>query len=167
VNISNAFVGFGVVCVIAALVGGGVKALGSEIPVVNSLPRQLLLAAVGAALIVAPTFADREATFRVTAVRAQWNDATAMCGRKVGYTGFITVSGSGGTVEYRFRVDGSPKSKQILTAARPQTFAVSGAEYFAGWPLSPLGPAQLDLEILQPNTVVSQPSRLNFFCPRA
>ncbi len=41
----------GVVCVIAATVGGGLKAAGIEFPIFASIKRQLLLAAFGAALI--------------------------------------------------------------------------------------------------------------------
>jgi hypothetical protein len=41
----------GIACVVAAIVGGGVKLLGVEAPVINSLPRQILLALVGAMLI--------------------------------------------------------------------------------------------------------------------
>jgi hypothetical protein len=42
-----------VVCVIGAIVGGGLKALGIEIPVITSTPRQLLLGTAGVVLLVA------------------------------------------------------------------------------------------------------------------
>lgn len=38
---------FGLVCIIAAVVGGGVKALGAEIPVIDSPERQVLLGVLG------------------------------------------------------------------------------------------------------------------------
>jgi len=41
----------GLACVIAAIVGGGLKAFGMELPILRSLPRQVLLGAVGIALI--------------------------------------------------------------------------------------------------------------------
>jgi hypothetical protein len=41
----------GAVCIIAATVGGGVKLAGSELPVVGSIQRQLLLGAVGGLLL--------------------------------------------------------------------------------------------------------------------
>ena len=43
----------GLACVIAAAIGGGLKAFGIEIPVLQSIKRQLILAALGIALIVA------------------------------------------------------------------------------------------------------------------
>lgn len=42
----------GLACMIAAIVGGGLKAFGIELPVLQSLSRQLLLGVVGVALIV-------------------------------------------------------------------------------------------------------------------
>jgi hypothetical protein len=41
----------GLACVIAAIVGGGLKAFGMELPILRSLPRQVLLGAVRIALI--------------------------------------------------------------------------------------------------------------------
>lgn len=46
----------GVVFVAAAILGGGVKALGAELPLIDSLPRQLLLAVLGLAIMVASFF---------------------------------------------------------------------------------------------------------------
>ena len=42
----------GVACIIAAIVGGGLKAFGFEIPLLNSIGRQILLAIVGVGLIL-------------------------------------------------------------------------------------------------------------------
>jgi hypothetical protein len=43
----------GIVCIVAAVVGGGVKLLGAEMPVLGSFPRQALLFLVGVAFLVA------------------------------------------------------------------------------------------------------------------
>jgi hypothetical protein len=43
----------GIVCIVAAVVGGGVKMLGAEMPVLGSFPRQALLFAVGLAFLFA------------------------------------------------------------------------------------------------------------------
>ena len=48
----NSILSVGAACVIAAIVGGGLKVFGAEIPVLNSVRRQLLLAAFGGFLIV-------------------------------------------------------------------------------------------------------------------
>ena len=42
----------GLACIIAAIVGGGVKAFGVEIPLLSSLKRQSLLAIFGCVLVV-------------------------------------------------------------------------------------------------------------------
>jgi hypothetical protein len=47
----NTLLGVGIACVIAAIVGGGLKAFGMEIPLVNSNKRQLLLSLFGLVLI--------------------------------------------------------------------------------------------------------------------
>ena len=43
----------GLACLIAAIVGGGLKAAGFEFPVISSLRRQILLAALGCVLLIA------------------------------------------------------------------------------------------------------------------
>lgn len=45
--------GAGVACVIGAIVGGGLKAFGIELPVLKSVARQAMLAALGACLVLA------------------------------------------------------------------------------------------------------------------
>lgn len=42
----------GVVCIIAAVVGGGLKALGIELPAIESVRRQIMLAIIGLILVV-------------------------------------------------------------------------------------------------------------------
>jgi hypothetical protein len=46
----------GVVCLIAAVVGGGLKAFGIEMPLLQSVQRQVLLAVLGAGLLVGAYF---------------------------------------------------------------------------------------------------------------
>ena len=48
----NTLLGVGIACVIAAIVGGGLKAFGLEIPLVNSVKRQTLLGLLGVVLTV-------------------------------------------------------------------------------------------------------------------
>jgi hypothetical protein len=45
------FLTVGIVCLIAAIVGGGLKAFGLDMPVVNSVPRQVVLGVLGAAFV--------------------------------------------------------------------------------------------------------------------
>jgi len=46
------FLTVGIACLIAAIAGGGLRAFGLEIPVLNSVPRQLVLGVLGAAFVV-------------------------------------------------------------------------------------------------------------------
>ena len=48
----NSLLGAGVACVIAANVGGGLKAFGLEMPLVNSIRRQVLLGIFGVTLVI-------------------------------------------------------------------------------------------------------------------
>jgi hypothetical protein len=45
--VSNSLLIAGIVCMVAAIVGGGVKMLGAEVPVLNSFPRQIMLFVLG------------------------------------------------------------------------------------------------------------------------
>lgn len=49
----------GIACIIAAIVGGGLKAFGIEIPVLNSRLRQLALAGFGILLAIAALLPER------------------------------------------------------------------------------------------------------------
>ena len=58
----NIFLGTGLACIIAAIVGGGLKAFGIEVPVFQSNPRQIALGVLGVALVVVglnPNFVSR------------------------------------------------------------------------------------------------------------
>src|SRR5689334_19310994 len=63
----------GIVCVIAAIVGGGLKAFNIEIPALNSLRRQLMLGLLGLVLLVMawryPSTNGSASTGRVLTVR--------------------------------------------------------------------------------------------------
>ena len=50
---SNSLLIAGIVCMVAAIVGGGVKMLGAEVPVLSSFPRQIMLFALGVVFLVA------------------------------------------------------------------------------------------------------------------
>jgi hypothetical protein len=56
--VNEAVVMVGLVCVAAAVVGGGIKLAGGQFPVISSVPRQVLLGAVGVATIVLGATAD-------------------------------------------------------------------------------------------------------------
>lgn len=57
----NTLLGFGLACIAAAIVGGGLKAFGFEIPILNSMARQVLLGLLGVILIAT---AERDALER-------------------------------------------------------------------------------------------------------
>jgi hypothetical protein len=70
---SDKLIEFGIVCVAAAIVGGGFKAFGVEVPLIGSYLRQILLALFGAALLIAgiklrpPRVEDARLGFKVFA----------------------------------------------------------------------------------------------------
>jgi hypothetical protein len=55
---SDTILGFGLVCIAAAIIGGGLSAAGTKIPLINSIPRQILLGAFGALLVVGAKWTD-------------------------------------------------------------------------------------------------------------
>lgn len=50
-NMSNTWLGLGVICVITAIIGGGLKLAGVDVPVINSIFRQRLLFVAGNLII--------------------------------------------------------------------------------------------------------------------
>jgi hypothetical protein len=52
--VENTLFGVGAGCIIAAIIGGGLKAFGMEIPLFNSIKRQVLLGLFGLILITSP-----------------------------------------------------------------------------------------------------------------
>lgn len=151
-DLGSPFVAAGVACVVAAIVGGGVKMLGHEVPVISSVGRQLMLAIVGIALIVVPPLAAQSAEFRVTSASVQWDQSVVlMCASQPSYTGSITVSGAGGTVQYRLVLNGSPRPVELLAAAGPGEYPVTGSvpvTYSPGLP--PWGQCRLNCRSSHP-----------------
>jgi Glycosyl hydrolase family 46 len=70
---SDKLIEFGIACIAAAIVGGGFKAFGVEIPLIGSYLRQILLALLGAAVLIAgvklrpPRVEDARLGFKVFA----------------------------------------------------------------------------------------------------
>jgi hypothetical protein len=52
IAMENTLLTVGLACIVAAIVGGGLKAFGLEIPLLRTLPRQLVLGAFGVVLLV-------------------------------------------------------------------------------------------------------------------
>lgn len=52
-GITVALVSAGIICLIAGVIGGGLKGLGFDMPALQSLPRQVLLGGLGVALLAA------------------------------------------------------------------------------------------------------------------
>jgi hypothetical protein len=158
----------GLLCIVAAIVGGGVKLFGAgEVPVINSGPRQLALGCFGAVLVGAGIYLNVSDDFRVTDVRVTADQmAVFLCPSKVSYTAVITVAGSGGTVEYRFVHNGTPLMRYSLEFNGPGGLSIAQvAEVRASLPGLPrLGPDRMALEVLAPNYVVTTPAETPVLC---
>jgi hypothetical protein len=93
-------------CVAAAIVGGGIKAFGQEIPVVNSYSRQVVLAIFGLVLILAPQLMNWKKAqeiehdkLRVDRVEASLDRQTYWgCNVDVTVKATIVMRGQNGTV---------------------------------------------------------------------
>lgn len=156
-DLSSPLVLLGIFCLLAAIVGGGLKALGNEVPIITSFTRQLLLGGAGVALIVVPQIALGQSKFRVTDTSVRWaNTVVVSCSEPQPYSGLITVGGSGGTVAFRFIAQGMAQPMQNQTFPRAGTYAVEGTyfiPFLREFPL--LTPVTLQLEVVSPNRVLS------------
>ncbi len=102
--VNTTLFGIGLACVIAALVGGGLRAAGFEFPIIASLRRQVLLAALGGILII---------------VSGALIPRSGMSPLEVGWSGvpsLIVGSARYGIKKTRL----SSKKKQVLRAFGPQ-----------------------------------------------
>ncbi len=153
----------GIALVVAGVLGGGAKLLGTEIPVIATLTRQVITALIGLALFVAAQVAHSEAEFRVESASVAWNrSASLRCAVDELYVGHVTVAGSeGGNVQYRFLVNGQPQTIQLLRVTRSGTYTVQGRYQERYSPeLPPLAPLRLQLEVLSPNRLQSAAATL-------
>jgi hypothetical protein len=73
----------GVACVIAAVVGGGLKAFNIEVPVISSLGRQMLLFVIGLGFLVSAWVLREKTSEPDEATTAYRQLAVASCGRIV------------------------------------------------------------------------------------
>src|ERR1700704_6058617 len=73
--LSSTMIILGVVCILAAIVGGGMTALGYTMPVIQSRARQGVLALFGLVIIVVVALNHHSANpFKVDAVTVAWDD---------------------------------------------------------------------------------------------
>ena len=163
-DLKSPFVILGVVCVLAAIVGGGVKALGSQLPVINSSRRQAILALFGIVLIAIPQIVLRLGEFRVTKVTVAWDgDTYHGCHIHKTFTASITTAGGSGEFESRALVAGTYTESGRLKVDGP------GVHVIHGWGEHDLAPGTggdypVIIEILAPGELKSLPSYLHVDC---
>lgn len=58
----NTLLGVGITCIIAAIVGGGLKAFGMEVSSFDSVKRQVLLALFGLVLVISVVYSSTSIT---------------------------------------------------------------------------------------------------------
>lgn len=163
-DLKSPLVILGIVCVLAAIVGGGVKALGSELPVISNWRRQSLLAAFGIVLIAVPQIVLRLGEFRVTEVTVSWDgDHYTGCNVHAAHTASITTAGGSGEFDSRALVVGSysASTKTLVDGA--------GVHIVHGWGDNELRPGSAGdypvvIEILSPQQLKSEPSYLHVDC---
>lgn len=92
----------GIVCITSAIVGGGMKAAGVEVPVIASRVRQVALGIVGAGILVVPLVitltkpADRPSGGSVQTGRASTTiSSTSAFGRTAPAAGVTSTTGFG------------------------------------------------------------------------
>jgi hypothetical protein len=160
-DVKSPLVILGVVCILAAIVGGGVQALGAQLPVINSWRRQAILAAFGVLLIAIPQIVIRHGEFRVTNVTVSWDgNQYSGCVVRATYTAAITTKGASGDFESRALVVGT-YSKSIRTHVDgPGVHIIHGGGENELTP-GTSGDYPVVIEILSPQHLTSRPSYLH------
>lgn len=154
----------GIVLVVAAIAGGGIKLAGSEIPVINTFPRQALLALVGVA-VLAFVWTTRS-NFRVASVSVSADQASiTLCPATVTYTATIEATGGSGSVDYRFVHLGQPGQVRSVEFSSPGLRPVQESFEVTALPgLPSLGPDTAYVEVLAPNEVSSPEASVPVLC---
>ncbi len=107
----------GIGLLIAALVGGGVKLAGNEIPVLKTFPRQVLVGIAGAALMV---YAYDQNNFRVKEINLRaLGDYSGPCPGSHRVEGRIRAVGGEGEVRYRVFGHGYISDEGQMTFKEP------------------------------------------------
>jgi hypothetical protein len=155
----------GIVLLAGAVVGGGLKVAGNEVPVLHTIERQFLTGALGVGLLVAGLLIHQSNHLKVTEVAIAPDQTSYIgCGVTVSFTGRISSTGKG-SITYRFVRQGS-------VATKPQSRTVSGSSSFlvtdnfrdAGLPGLPHTNPTDTLEVLSPNNGGSETATANVVC---
>lgn len=148
---------FGLAFLGAAIVGGGLKLAGTEIPVLKSWVRQLGAAVLGAVLIY---FAYGNHRFRVTGVTLHAVGAyRGFCPGWRTFEGTISTQGGDGTVEYRLFTAGytSQRRERAVQGNGTRGFEELVTVYRSGSEVA-------QLKILAPNEKMSPAAPFSVVC---
>jgi hypothetical protein len=155
----------GVVCFLAAIVGGGLEVSNvAKIPLLGSRPRQLALGAAGLALAGAG-WIIRTSTFNVTGATVTSDSIVVFfCPETVTYTAVIRASGDQGTVEYRF-IHNSLPMKSYSLPFNGQTARTVSVDVTVNKPLAGFNfDDDMAIEILTPNGFKSSTATTDVRC---
>lgn len=154
----------GIVCFLAAIVGGGLKAAGTEVPVINTVHRQLLLAAAGIAVIVLVAVVDESVDPRVGSVAIEWDThEVSRCPQVVGSTGIIELKGAGALLRYRLIVGGRPGAVSEFKAESASSYPFTWNHDIDTAPSEPLG-LTIQLEVMSPSHALSDVDTMLISC---
>lgn len=143
----------GLLCVVAAVIGGGIKLFGGEVEKFSSIARQVLLFAVGIALFVAAWWLTDNSKFRVVEASVSWdyaNTTSGTCGTEP-YTLLIRTAGKGGQVTYRLLVNNRPQEDVTIKTPDPVTYPITDKVDIADAAEDETEQVSLAVEILSPN----------------
>jgi hypothetical protein len=121
----------GIVCIVASIVGGGVKLLGAEVPVLNSFARQALLFTVGLAFLAASYLTSLPKVAKTTPVPTP----TTAPSPSVATPAPTTSMGSGPASPTTPQSGCSPATGLacLPASSRPAVFADTAAANSAAW----------------------------------
>ncbi|WP_336085664.1 hypothetical protein [Nocardia sp. SSK8] len=154
-------------CIIAAAVGGGIQISGHEMPIINSKARQLILAAIGVVLLLAPYVQNSYfGSFRVLAAEVSWDSGSIVsgCNSRLRFTIKITTRKTGVFTYRRVYSNGLVKSTVESVEAKSDGVQVIEHSYDVTVAQGDTGYFAVFVEVLSPNEKVSDTANITVRC---
>ncbi|MFE2995778.1 hypothetical protein ACFXG4_12290 [Nocardia sp. NPDC059246] len=163
-DLSSPFVILGAVCIVAAIVGGGVKALVGEFPIISTIKRQVALLMVGIVFVVLPQIALYLGHFRVTSVQVSWDgNYYEGCDVDAAYTVFVKTAGASGDYEIRVVIDDHEIGSKTSTASFPGVHTLHG-RYTETASSTGDSESSIYVDVLSPKSLTSDKDILHITC---
>jgi hypothetical protein len=155
----------GIVCIVSAVVGGGVSLAGHAVPIINSKWRQAGVAAVGILLISPTVYTQFYGSFKIRAVDVDWDAGRSVqiCSGFLNYTVNVDSRGAG---DYQLRAITNGYAMSDITYFHAPSGGISTLTGSQGINIE-VGQVvrySIYIEIYSPNRSVSNTKYIDLWC---